>query len=326
MASRPQRAVLTLVSRNPAYMRWALNLAQSFFLWHPGSDIDFWIATDLDVDLPPDLTRVSVLKLAPDELPSGFSAKLHIDRLAPADRTLFVDADCLCFGSLAGAFERFAGRPVSVVGSLVSSGEWFGDIETLLKRFNLKQLPRFNGGLYYVEPSEASARVYQTARELEGRYTELGLIPLRGGPNEELLVALSMALHGMTPLPDDGTIMGDLFSCPAGLRASVVTGRTRMVNPRPPHPDHRSWYPHHVIHPVLVHFLGDTTDRWRYRAEEKKLRLISQHQWPGVLTEAVVRLGYGVPQQIVEAGKTLARPVYHSLFGPRPIARSVRMP
>src|SRR5438552_2543735 len=122
------RAVLTLALGNPLYSRLAVNLARSFCFWHADSDIRFWIATDSSADikgLPPE---VSIIQLSPGELGHGFAPKLHLDEIAPADRTLFVDADCLCCGPLDSVFQRFYRRPVAVVGSRISDGEWFGDV------------------------------------------------------------------------------------------------------------------------------------------------------------------------------------------------------
>src|SRR5436190_21376165 len=98
MTGTDERAVLTIAAGKPLYLQLALNLARSFLFWHRNSEIRFWIATDQPCELDPSLEQVGLIRLKPGQLPQGFSSKLHLDTLAPARQTLFVDADCLCFG------------------------------------------------------------------------------------------------------------------------------------------------------------------------------------------------------------------------------------
>jgi hypothetical protein len=189
-------------------------------------------------------------------------------------------------GELSGVFDQFAGRPVSVVGSSIAQGDWLGvdgirefpqtsrDVSQICADFNLPCLPKFNGGVYYLEPGEKAAAVYARARMLNPQYDRLGLRRLRGQPNDELLMAIALALEGCEVLPDDGSIMGDLCSCPNVLEVDVLGGRCRLSNPPPPDPLHRSWYPVGEIRPLIVHFVGGfSTDR-QYRAEARKLQLV----------------------------------------------------
>jgi len=70
----------------------------------------------------------SLLSNSERRIGQGFSAKLHIDRLAPTSKTLFIDADCLCVGPLHSLFDRLGGKAVTVVGSEITKGDWFGDV------------------------------------------------------------------------------------------------------------------------------------------------------------------------------------------------------
>src|SRR5262249_10105677 len=143
-------AVFTIAVGKPLYLRMACALARSFKLWHRHSDIGFFLATDADpASLPADLSDIKIIPLLPGEYGCGFSPKIHLDKIAPAERSLFVDADCLCVGSLAGAFEAFEGHAVSVIGREISNGEWAGDVAAICRLFNVPALFRFNGGVYY---------------------------------------------------------------------------------------------------------------------------------------------------------------------------------
>src|SRR4051794_32250425 len=195
-----QRAVITIATGKPIYLAMAISLARSFFFWHRDFDVAFYIVTDREVALPADLDRVRLIAVKPGELGHGYATKLHLDLVAPAKQTLFIDADCLCAGNLSSLFDRFSGLHVSVVGGEIKQGDWFGDAAKLCARFNLECLPYFVGGMYYLEPGTKATAVYARARRLAPDYDELGLVRLRGQPNDELLMAIAMALEGCAAL------------------------------------------------------------------------------------------------------------------------------
>lgn len=322
----PDAAVITLATGKPYYLQMAWNLARSFRCWHDPSRVSFHIVTDLeDVDWPADLSWVQRRLVNPGELGLGFSCKLQLDRLAPAPRTLFLDADCLVCGSLEPVFEQLRGRAVGVVGGSIQEGEWFGDIAHLRQQLQLGPLPKFNGGLYYLEPGEACDRVFARARALEPRYDELGLVRLRNRPNDELLMAIALAEAGLTALPDDGSILGDPQACRAELWIDVPQGSSRLTNPPAGHPLHQPWYPVGTISPRVVHFLAYHTDQHPYRTQAIQLQLMQQLDWPGQLARFGAEVRFGVPARLRTTGKDWLRPLYHRLFGVRAIQPSQRL-
>lgn len=316
---RGGRAVLTLALGRPLFVGLAVNAARSFFRWHPRSDLRFAIVTDRRDLLPEDVTRrAEIVEIRPGEYGEGFSPKLHLDRLTTADRTLFMDADCLCVGPLEPVFDRFAGRAVSVVGTEPSDGEWFGDIGARVRHFGLEALPKFNGGVYYLEAGERCTRVYDTARGLEARYDELGFVRLRGRPNEEPLISVAMALHGEHALPDDGTIHGDMASYPYGLDLDVLGGGATMLN-EPGHPRHEPLNPRSSAHPLVVHFCGYHAQRPPYPTQARRLELAVARGWPHWLATAYAGATRTLPASTARIAKELLRPAYRALFGFRPI-------
>jgi hypothetical protein len=321
-------AVLTLATGKPVYVRMAVNLARSFLWWHRDSDIRFALATDSKHLLPGDLNGVDVIELAPGQLGRGFSSKLHIDEIAPADRTLFVDADCLCVGSLEPTFAKFAGHAVSVAGRVgtpaeVSEGDWFGDVKAVCSRFGVRALPYFNGGVYYLERGAACTRIYETARKLERDYDAMGLVRLRGLPNEELLMAIAMALHGETAVPDDGSVLSEQL-CVDQVALDVLRGGSWYA----------SSYSHELgrnldtrlsdMHPVLVHFLGGTTARHPYRREELRLELAAGRRWPVWAADLAAAACRSLPMLTARGAKDALRPAYRRLFGTRKVAEGDR--
>ncbi|MBA3485983.1 MAG: hypothetical protein H0T88_02115 [Lysobacter sp.] len=319
------RAVLTIATGKWVYLNMAIALARSFLWWHRDSAIQFYIATDITGPLPADMDNIRILRFEPGALGRGFSMKLKLDQLAPADQTLFIDADCLCTGPLEPVFQRFAGHHVSVVGGSITDGEWFGDVATTRSHFGIEELPKFNGGVYYLERGEKASRVYSRARELEERYDSLGLVRLRGCANEELLMAISMALEGCRGIEDDGSIHGELFASPKLLEVDVLRGVARLSNPPLPDPAHRPGYPVREIAPVIVHFLGDFTTKWQYRAEERVLRLVSLRRLPAAIARTWVLVTYKDPAMRLEKFRDALRPLYRRLFGLREVRQSERV-
>jgi hypothetical protein len=318
------RAVLTIATGKTIYLDMAVNLARSFKWWHKNSSIQFVLATDQKHLIPPDLLDIEIIELQPGQYGQGFSPKLHLDKLATATQTLFVDADCLCVGSLESIFDRFTGHSVSVVGRTISEGEWFGEIADICSRFNVKALPRFNGGVYYLEPGDICSQVYDTARALEPQYDEIGFKRLRNRPNDEVLMALSMAIHGQLPLPEDGTIMNSTLACPGGLKLDVLRGGSRLFNPCN-HPNHNSWYELEEMNPVLVHFLSHHTTLYPYVREKIRLELTMARGLPEWLASLWADTIFSYPWLTKKFFKDWLRPVYHKLLRPRTIKFSERL-
>jgi len=319
-----ERAVLTIATGKPSYIKMAVNLARSFKRWHKNSSIRFALATDQKDLIPPDLLDIEVIELQAGKYGQGFSPKLHLDTLASANQTLFIDADCLCVGSLEPVFDRFAGHAVSVVGRTISEGEWFGNVASICSQFNIEDLPRFNGGVYYLEPGDICSQVYATARSLEPRYDEIGFVRLRNRPNDEVLMALSMAIHGQSPIPEDGTIMNSTLACPGGLKIDVLGGSSRLFNPRN-HPHHNSWYELEEMNPVLVHFLSHQTTVHPYIREKIRLDLTMARGLPAWLASLWTEITISYPWLVRNFTKNLLRPFYHKIFGVRAIGQSERI-
>jgi len=319
------RYILTIATGKKFYLDLALNLAGSFFLWHPDSDIQFQLATDLDQHIPTEIaSKIQVVKVSPGELGEGFSPKLFLDRLASDGQTLFIDSDCLIFGNLDRVFAAFKGHKVSVIGNYIAEDEWFGDVKKICEEFKLPHLPKFNGGIYYLEKGVIADKIYEIARSLEKRYDEIGFIRLRNRPNDEVIMALAMQLEGMTPVTDDGTVMSDPQACPGKYQLDIVKGKTLLVNPPFPHPDHRDWYPFNKVSPLIVHFLGSYTQDYPYRREVYRLKkaLNNELNWFSNLNSL---LTIELPERIKSSLKNMLRATYHKLFGVRKIKSSERM-
>jgi hypothetical protein len=244
------RSIITITTGKQLYVNLAINLARSFFWWNADSDIKFILVTDFALSLPIDLAdKIEVKQINTNDVGEGFSSKLYLDKLAPEGQTLFIDSDCLIFDKLDFVFDRFRGHAVSVVGNYIAKGEWFGDIENICNKFNVPHIPKFSGGIYYVQKGEMATAVYEKARELEKRYDEIGFVRLRNKPNDEVLMALAMQLYGQNPIADDQAIMSDMQAYPGKYEINVITGKRWLSNQSASQ----------KISPAVVHFLGDYT-------------------------------------------------------------------
>jgi hypothetical protein len=137
-------------------------------------------------------------------------------------------------------------------------------------------------------------------------------------------MAVAMALESCAPLPDDGTILGDLFSCPILQEIDVLGGKGRLSNPPAPHPSHRRWYPAREIRPLIIHMLGNFNTSWQYRAEAKRLRLVCAHGVSETLASLYISWLLERPAKLTDDVKAILRPTFHRIFGPRKIKASNR--
>lgn len=319
------QSVFTVAIGSEVYLDYALTLARSFLLHHKHSEIIFFIFTDLVLDEFEDIGNIQKVIIDQNLVGKGISCKLYLDKLAPTEKSLFIDADCLCFGNLEKIFKRFAGRPVSVVGFPISHGEWCGVLaEEICRTFNVSQIPRFNGGIYYIERGEAATKIYNTARTLEMQYDQLGFTKHRGWHNEEPLLSIAIAVNNGTALIDDGTIMSDLASCPQSADLDVLNGKCLLINPALPDLKHKWWYKYSKYSPTIIHFSGSMGTSYLYSREKFKLLLESQFRYPIWVITVLGYCLFTLPNKIVFSLKNVIRPVYKLLFGYRKIIKSNR--
>ena len=104
----------------------------------------------------------------------------------------------------------------------------------------------------------------------------------------------------------------------------MVRGEAVLSNPPEKHPSHRPGYPVRVIYPVIVHFLGDFTRKWPYKAQVRTLALIGAGL-PAGLARWLLQVSYVLPARTLEWTTDLLRPVYRQVFGVRTVRASDRV-
>lgn len=319
------RAVLAVANGKPVYIQMAVNLARSFRRWHRGSDIAFQLATDQPDLVPPDVRSFAeIIPFQPGELGPAFTPKLSLDRLTRARHTLFVDADCLLYGSLDPLFAIFRGRAFSLIGDMRSNGEFWGSIPERCAKFGVSAVPKFMGAIYYFEQGETARAVFEKAREIEPRYDAVGMVRLGGQRNEEPLLGLAMALHGQQPVPDDGRFKADALHYPVALRASQYHGQALARN-TPGHPRHKPAWPLAESRPLVMHFNNTYTNIPEYRAEARFLYRTEGCGWPGLVAWLESRALILWPERFVDATRDALRPAFRTLFGTRRVRHRGRL-
>jgi hypothetical protein len=317
------RSVLTIATGKQIYIDMAVNLARSFLRWHSGSDILFCLATDQPEAVPADVRpRIRVVDTRHLKQMTGFSIKLYIDQLAQTQYTLFIDADCLVYGRLEPVFDKFKGHSVSAIGDVQTEGEFFCNVSRTMQQLSLPYLPRFVGGIYYLEKNDTSRHVFDYARTLLPQYDALNLVRLRGKENEEPLVAIAMAAHGQRPIAEDGSIKADrmfFHHCSTNVRR----GKARLWNQDAFPPG--AYYQIREAVPVVVHYNNDFAENYEYLSEVSRLHFTGVRAWPGLLVEPLVAARYTLPGKATQLLKNRLRTYYRMVFGVRKVKQIKRL-
>lgn len=311
----PDKAVFTIATGKKVYLEMACALVRSFRIWNDINDIPFFLATDTCKNqLPEDLKDIPVITLVQGQFGQGFAPKLNLDKIAPAFHSLFIDADSLCVGSIEKAFDVFKNHSVSVIGKKITSGNWSCNVKEICRKYKIKSLIRFNGGVYYLEKNSKAYAIYETARKLEPEYDKIGFERLRNCPNDELLMSLAMSLHNQKPVSEKNGIMNSILAGAAGININVQKGYAFLKN------DYKNpWYKQDIYTPKIVHFCGIDTNSTQYAREILKLKLMYERNFPEVLANACISLLLTLPSKIKNKLKDILRPAYHNLFGKRAI-------
>jgi hypothetical protein len=316
--------VVTLATGRAVYHEMAENIARSFLHWNRGNGLRFTLCTDRATPLPPDLADVEIVTLRPGECGSNFSPKLHLDRLVPDDvPAIFIDCDCLITGSLTPIFNRLAGHPFVLLGERASTGDFYGDIATLLSKARLPWMPIFVSSFFYWSPGATATAIFTSARDYESRYDALGLLRLRGAPSDEPALALALAAHQIEPLADDGSIKADAHLYDYPPKIDVLRGEVRFTNN-----DATAFrvIPNRLreARSLIAHFNASYSFEPPYLREALILRLVRARGLPVPLARLVAFLRFTAPHTFITTAKNALRPLYHRLAGVRTITPGPR--
>jgi len=289
-------SVITFATSKFSYVKFALNCARSVLRFN---EIKIYIVSDLKIDIPAALKKnVFVIEAFPEHLDQGTGIKLYIDQYLQTKYTLFIDADCLCYGSLQPAFDVFKDKYVSVAGNMVKASDWCGEeqAKTIYKTFGLTKLARFNGGIYYIARSNRSAKIFEKVREIALDYDRLGFQRIHDNwINEEILISIAMGLYKEPPVADNSILMTDLYTDHHTSKLNVLTGYREINNPVAGSARHRPWYPKGKLKPLIVHFGSANLYKYPYISQHFLLKLNAKKIHPriaSILTMLLIHVPY----------------------------------
>lgn len=250
--------VITIAHGPKRYIDMAINMAISLKFHNPS--IQCAIVTDVAQETVKEYFDYYIpIK---SEYGLGLNQKLYLHEYSPFEETLFIDADCLVVKPLTGYYSLCIEHDFVILGSQINSGEWYMDVSAMCKRFNVSDIPLFNGGTYYFKKGAITNRVYADAIKMIDNYQQLGFAPFRGGINEEPLVSVSMALNGIKAVEDPGFGMSTPIGIVGVLEIDCLLGKS-FFNKQGEN-----------VNPSIVHFCGAFANGFHYKREVVKLRLI----------------------------------------------------
>jgi hypothetical protein len=269
-----RRGVITLAFGPPRFVEQARSLAHSLHVHAP----------HLPRTLITDSNDASIRELFSEVIPyrpelgSGVRQKVFLDHYSPYEETLFIDSDCLVLGSLDSFWSAFAGQSFGVPGyRYLEKGEVdpYLDLDHALEAFNVKRLPKFNGGTYYFARSPRTSEFFNTARSLLDNFSSLRLREFRrNGPNDEAIYSLAMAVHdiALTSMGPGGMWTPCGYKGPLLLDALAGTCSFQKEGM--------------MLSPEVVHFPGEYAYAYAYARERARLRTRVEGKGPPVSTLA----------------------------------------
>jgi hypothetical protein len=269
-------SIITFATNKLNYLHFAFNCARSVLLFN---DIDIYIITNIDHPVPCDIKhKTHLLNVNDNHADLGSGAKIFLDEYIQTKYSLFIDADCLCYGSLDAIFNACKGQSTTVAGNIVPAEKWCGEKQaaTIKKEFGLSELISFNAGIIYLEKNETAHSIFNTARAIAEKYDEYGFDRNNGWINEEAPLSIAMVMNKQLPIADDGRYMTDLFTDRRPKRLNVLSGDRELSNPPPPMMLHRPWYPSRYS-PLILHFGGANLNSYPYNSQRLMLGLYRKH-------------------------------------------------
>lgn len=260
----PSWGIITMAYGKPQYVEYAKNLALSLKRYTP--HIPTAIVTDsIDPKLPQLFNQLIPLR---KEFGKSMVQKLHLDYYSPFENTLYIDSDCLLVRNLDEFVPQLMARSFAIPGQkhlVKGDPDWCMDNDFIFEHFNLKRLPKFNGGVIWFKCDETAQRIFEQARELCLNFKDLHFHDLyKGEPNDEPIWSVAMALHGEDVFADRARMMRTIIGIQSPLHIDVLKGECsyRRDNMQ--------------VEPAICHFVS-----WRekpiYRREVRKLRFASSN-------------------------------------------------
>lgn len=280
-----ERGVLVLAYGHRRYHRQAHTLAMSLQRNSP----------DLPRTLVTDNARCAAVRMYDQviQLPSGqpndCSVKLDLDRYAPYEHTLYLDADSLAIRPIEPLFDLFNDADVGVIGRDITARQeahWYGDVAAMCRLVGTTWIPMCNSGVLLIRATGVSQQVFARARQLGHSYRHLGLDRFRNGVADEPLLSMALAEQGIHAQDLTALAAATPLGLTSPLLINLLAGRCTFAKRGVP------------VQPALIHFAADYSSDYRlagahYRRERLALRLSEGPKLPDGIARLVAGLRFG---------------------------------
>lgn len=254
--------VLTIAYGAPKYLRMGRALALS--LRHHSEETQLAVVTNTPSYFDDIYDHIIPVDLS---YGSGVTQKLYLDCYTPFEETLFIDSDCLLYGSIEKLWEFFSVEDGFGVRSmhLLTHGDTcqgVSDFDRYLDHFNLESLPNLKGGFYYFNASGAATKVFEAARDIYDIRDEVGLTPFKNAAvADEAVIGTALALCGIEPLPHEESPVNTFLGRTEPVEINVLKGKSRFVKNGTP------------VKPKAIHYPIGTQDGFYYLRDVSRLEL-----------------------------------------------------
>ena len=234
-----ERGFVTIATGHERYYALARNLLRTYRCF-TNEAVPFAIIADRENEYTAEFDRVIVIS----DASNSYNDKLKLFRDLPYEETIFIDADSLAYGNLNAWWDIFqTGGDFSLFGyawrDLNCGRGWF--VPSGMKEYqkDIRFIPDFNGGVYYMRNTETCGRVFEIANHCAARYHDYKFNGF-AEPADEPVIALGMAVCGFEPFD----IPGELVFAPPRKKLDADISVPRAVF----HPSADRSYPVRLIH------------------------------------------------------------------------------
>ena len=260
LGKSPQLGVLTMAYGDERFIKQAELLAISIKVNMPHLPVA--LVSDVKETHSPWFDYVVPFDPA---LGGGMKQKLYLDKYSPFQETLYVDSDCIVsrpFEEELREIREYDFTPVcDTYLTSANAYEYVADFKGVMEKLGISRKPEFNGGLFFFKKNRAAVAIFDSARDLLNRQTELGIRNFdRHGPNDETLYSLALGMQNSAVYNDSQRLMRTTIAVTGKIHIQPLRGGCRYV------------YRGKEIQPAICHFVRSNVSAYSYLKCEWILR------------------------------------------------------
>lgn len=253
---------VTLAVGDKKYYQLAENLLKSYKNITK-SPLPFAIICDRENEFTAKFDRVVIL----DDPQKSYMDKLEMLNIAPFDKNIFIDADCLVYDDINSFWNYFPLKGVSCFGKaldITSVEGWFNIDDIGEYRTKVSFIPQMHGGIIFFNKDNTTKEIYSMSLTVAENYSNYRF-KYFVKPADEPILALCMAVYGCYPiqLPKYEADQQFVF-LPVAKRVEMNISRHFLRYTM----DGNKW----ISHVKLLHWQNINTETPRYFYEIMRLK------------------------------------------------------